>query len=381
MRSRDNGAVTTTLAAPPRSRPLRRVMLALIALGTGALLVGRLGWPGAAPVAAIGLLGSTVLLVRTLLPPVAGRIDDAMLLVLLVAGGVAAPGTDGLGMAALVAGLLSVLSDTRRSASDTVAAPLLAMASLGVGVLVSTPSIGLTITLSVTLALLVLAGLARRSSRRWEQAERAALENAVVVEQERARSAALEERARIARDLHDVLAHTLGALVVQLDAVAAELEADRTVEARGRAERARDLAADGLDEARRAVASLRGTDTDTETSVRGLAETHRSLAGDLTLTTSGTPSGRDETVEVVRRAAQELLTNARRHAPGAPVRVLLAQDATVRLVVSTPQTTPGDTTGSGGAGLAGLRERATAAGGSVTIDPGDPFVVTVEVPR
>jgi signal transduction histidine kinase len=62
--------------------------------------------------------------------------------------------------------------------------------------------------------------------------------------------------------------------------------------------------------------------------------------------------------------------------------VRLAQGPTIRLAVSTPR--PGSSTADspgGGAGLAGLRERATAAGGSVTIDPGDPFVVTVEVPR
>jgi signal transduction histidine kinase len=375
------GRVTTD-SAPPRSRATRRVLLAAIALGTGVLLVGRITWPGDGLVAALGLLGSAVLLLRTLLPPITGRTDDAMLLVMLLAGGLSAPGTDGLGSAALVAALLSVLSDPRRSRAVTIGTPLVGALALGIGMLIGDPAIELAIGLTAMLALVALSGLARRSTRRWEQAERAALENAVAVEHERARSATFEERARIARDLHDVLAHTLGGLVVQLDAVDAELEADRTGDARARAARARDLAAAGMDEARRAVAALRGTDADTEAAVRSLAETHRVLGGDLTLTTSGHASEHAPTVEVVRRAAQELLVNARRHAPGAPVEVRLAQGPTIRLAVSTPR--PGSSTADspgGGAGLAGLRERATAAGGSVTIDPCDPFVVTVEVPR
>jgi DNA-binding NarL/FixJ family response regulator len=70
---------------------------------------------------------------------------------------------------------------------------------------------------------------------------------------ERARAAALDERTRIARELHDVLAHSLGALGVQLELATALLESGDSGEALERVRRARRLAADGLDEARAAV--------------------------------------------------------------------------------------------------------------------------------
>lgn len=94
---------------------------------------------------------------------------------------------------------------------------------------------------------------------RAETQERALLEEQLVSQRERATTAALAERARIARDLHDVLAHSLGALTLQLDAAAALAQARRWDELEARIDRARGLAADGLAESRRAVAALRET--------------------------------------------------------------------------------------------------------------------------
>lgn len=206
------------------------------------------------------------------------------------------------------------------------------------------------------------------------------LEERVEAAAERARMAALEERARLARDLHDVLAHSLGALVVQLDAVDAELEAGHTEPARDRAQRARTLAADGLEEARRAVAALRDPDATTESAVRSLIETHRGLGGTINATVSGGVSTRPETVDAIRRSTQELLTNARRHAPGREFRLELSGTDESILVVSTPRV-PGPAAGvGGGRGLTGLRERVESAGGVATVDAGDPFTVTVRLP-
>ena len=105
----------------------------------------------------------------------------------------------------------------------------------------------------------MLVGFSRRQvridrRRRRREAER---------EQQRARL--LADRSRAARDIHDVLAHSLGGLVLQLDAVEALLEAGRVDEATRRAGDARALAADGLAEARRAVHALRD-DTGSPTS-------------------------------------------------------------------------------------------------------------------
>ena len=74
---------------------------------------------------------------------------------------------------------------------------------------------------------------------------------------ETARVTELEQRSRIARDLHDVLAHSLGGLVVQLDAAGAELETGQTAEAATRIVVSRQLAVEGLREARTAVEELR----------------------------------------------------------------------------------------------------------------------------
>src|SRR5262249_36019458 len=100
-------------------------------------------------------------------------------------------------------------------------------------------------------ALGTLIGLMRRQSARL--AEETALARA-----ERARAAALGEGAGLAREIHDVLAHTLSALSVQLETADALLESDRTERARQSVARASRLARDGLAETRRAVGALRG---------------------------------------------------------------------------------------------------------------------------
>src|SRR6185312_3428342 len=120
----------------------------------------------------------------------------------------------------------------------------------------------------VGLIVAILVGVSRRQARTGVARERALLE-------ERARTAALAERSRIARDIHDVLAHSLGGLVLQLDAVDALLESGKTAEAAGRVKAARGLAADGLDEARRAVDALRDPDTaDLAGAIEQLVITH-----------------------------------------------------------------------------------------------------------
>ncbi len=108
------------------------------------------------------------------------------------------------------------------------------------------------------LAAALLLGFNRRQYMvRVEQAD-LLLAQAERARREQARAAALEERTRIAREIHDVMAHTLGALAVQLDVTEALLDdgADTTV-LRTHVARARRLAVDGLTEARRAVTALR----------------------------------------------------------------------------------------------------------------------------
>lgn len=189
-------------------------------------------------------------------------------------------------------------------------------------------------------------------------------------------AAALRERGRIARDLHDVLAHSLAGLSVQLQAaraVANRLQVGAAV--LEPLDKAAALARDGLSDAREAVASLRdpvGLGLD---ELPALVERHPGVAR---LSASGTAVPiSPEAGHAVYRAVQESLTNAARYAPGAPVGVALdwtAGQLTVRVDDSGlpigHSAVAGSGTGLGtGMGLAGMDERVTHAGGRLHAGP------------
>ncbi|MER6783901.1 histidine kinase [Streptomyces sp. NPDC000658] len=196
-----------------------------------------------------------------------------------------------------------------------------------------------------------------------------------------AESAALAERARIAREIHDVLAHSLSAQLVHLEAARLLIErgADRE-QILARVVAARGMARDGLDEARQSLSALRGELTPLEDFLSGLVR----LSDDAEITVEGErrplPA---EASQAVRRVAQEALTNARKHAPGAKVRVSLEYGRReVTLDVRDTGGSPGELAGVGGGyGLLGMRERAELLGGSLAAGPGEEgFVVTLKVP-
>ncbi|GAB2470077.1 sensor histidine kinase [Jatrophihabitans fulvus] len=213
---------------------------------------------------------------------------------------------------------------------------------------------------------------------------------ALLVEAQAAReaaeqAAALQERGRIAREMHDVLAHSLAGLSVQLQAA-------RAVAAREGAgpeilaplDTAATLAREGLQEARAAVGTLRdpaGLDLD------ALPALVARQPGDVRLQVEGSPgSVGAEAGHAVYRTVQEALTNAVRHAPGAAVTVRLdwRDDRLVVDVLDSGRTR--DAVGSVGAGtglgLAGMSERIAAAGGTVEAGPhGTGWRVRASVPR
>ncbi|MEY9872589.1 signal transduction histidine kinase [Streptacidiphilus sp. MAP12-33] len=189
-----------------------------------------------------------------------------------------------------------------------------------------------------------------------------------------AEAAALAERARIAREIHDVLAHSLSAQLVHLEAarLMVEGEADRE-QIRERIVAARRMAQDGLLETRAALSALRGE-------FRPIGEFLVKLTEDASakLEVVGTP--RPLTAEVgvaVRRTAQEALTNVRKHAPGALCTVRLSYlEGSVELeVVDQGGSGSGRLGDSGlassgsGLGLLGMRERAELLGGSLEAGP------------
>lgn len=215
---------------------------------------------------------------------------------------------------------------------------------------------------------------ARGSAQRLLAQERAAR----VAEAE---SAALAERARIAREIHDVLAHSLSAQMVHLEAARLLIERggdreqilERVVAARG-------MAREGLAETRQALSALRGEMSPVEDFLSELVATADSA--DITVSGERQPLPA-EASQAVRRVAQEALTNVRKHAPGAKVHLRLEYgEHEVTLGVRDSGGPPGELSGAGaGYGLLGMRERAELLGGSLEAGPDEEgFVVTLRVP-
>ncbi len=191
------------------------------------------------------------------------------------------------------------------------------------------------------------------------------------------RLAAAEERARIARDLHDSAGHAISLIAVR--AGAARLRHDEDSErsrlALGAIEEVARQTAAEIDEI---VGTLRdgGSPRGVVEAPTGLAsldtlvERHASAGLDVTVGTAGAPRRLGRPVDqAAYRILQEALTNAARHGAGGSARIDLAFGATaLELTVSNPVPAAGGARSSGGHGLVGMRERASLLGGSVDAD-------------
>jgi signal transduction histidine kinase len=187
---------------------------------------------------------------------------------------------------------------------------------------------------------------------------------------------ARSERARIARELHDVVAHHISMVAVQAEAARLTVPGMPTGGAQ-RLSAIGDTARTALVEMRRLLGVLReeawadGTDRQPQPGleqVTELIDRAREASGSATrLILRGTPVPFDPSVELVAyRIVQEGLTNVMRHAPGAAVDVELTYaDAELRLRVRDNGPGPDPSSSSGGHGVAGMHERAAAVGGSV----------------
>jgi signal transduction histidine kinase len=288
-------------------------------------------------------------------------------------------------IAPVIAGLLIVISDTTWSVRGLAALVVTASLSVSVAGVAGGMTLEGLVSLLAGIAIGTLGGTTRRQRGRADEREREVLASTVAAEREAARAQLLEARSTAARDVHDVLAHSLGGLVIQLDAIEALLEHGRTDEAAVRAAAARRLAGDGLAEARRAVATLRDPGTAASTWVPDdapatlLAE-HRSLGGEADV--AGDPSLRGIAPaqrEALAAALREALVNARRHAPGAAVRVVLDREPHAMVLSVENAIRPGRGSSGGGHGLPGMRERFAALGDGSSVEAGehgDRFVVT-----
>jgi signal transduction histidine kinase len=297
-----------------------------------------------------------------------GVFSLVVILVAIVASSLVAVPTEVLGMVpALVSGALLVASPSRPLALG------LGMTA-GSAVLVALSTLtfhresGAIVGAFAALAVTTLVGLSRRQYRTAAVSEHELLQERLRLSDEREHAAALTERSRIARDIHDVLAHSLGGLVLQLDAIDALLDSVQVAEAHRRVVSARELAASGLEEARRAVDALRDPElsADLAGTIEALLVTHRSLGSEASLQVNGSPvSLSTDAAGAMRRAAQELLSNARRHAPGQATTLKLSWLADAATLTGTTPLEPGVPPSSAGSGrgLAGLRERMVALGG------------------
>jgi signal transduction histidine kinase len=189
--------------------------------------------------------------------------------------------------------------------------------------------------------------------------------------------AALEERARIARELHDVIAHAVSLMVVQASAERRLLEPDQrrtaatleTIESSGR---------EALGELRRLLGVLRARGRERLAPQPGLdalpelLDEGRRGGHEIRFEVEGEPirlpAGLDLTAY---RIVQEGLTNARKHAPGAAVDLTLRwRAAEVEIEVADDGPGPPSTPNGVGHGLIGMRERASLYGGSLRTGPG-----------
>jgi signal transduction histidine kinase len=209
-------------------------------------------------------------------------------------------------------------------------------------------------------------------------------------EAERERRLALaEERARIARDLHDSVGHAINVIVVR--AGAARLRHDQQPErSRAALETIEDIARQTAGEIDQIVGTLRGPNTSNGSSTipPGLASLstlvadHAANGFDVTLRTAGAPRLLDRAVDIAAyRILQEALTNAARHGTGRADVELAFYEDTLGLTITNPVFRSNQRSSDGGHGLIGMTERANLLGGTLTVDSSDNcFCVAARLP-
>ncbi len=254
------------------------------------------------------------------------------------------------------------------------------------GLTASHPVESVTASVLLCVVLAVTAELMRRSRESQDRAELllAELEDSREAE---TRAAAGAERARIARELHDVLAQSLSALSIQLEGARRLAERERVSPLLHQViTRSVELTREGLGEARQAVGALRGEGLPALADLEPLVErSRRDLELDIDFSVLGTPRGCEpQTGFALYRGVQEALTNVARYARGSATGVLLDYRAD-RVVVTVANSAgggpPAGPSGGGGNGLRGMGERIERVGGTAEAGPADGgWRVVMEVP-
>jgi signal transduction histidine kinase len=198
-----------------------------------------------------------------------------------------------------------------------------------------------------------------------------------------------EERARIARELHDSAGHAINTILVQAGAarVLRERDPERSHAA---IEAIEDLARETVEDIDRIVGSLREEGPPELAPLPGLdripalVERQRAAGLDVALRIEAGDGGRPPPAAVGRaayRIAQEALTNAARHGAGSAELAIARRDDALELTVTNPIAGEPATRSGGGRGIPGMRERATLLGGALEAErDGDLFRVRAVLP-
>jgi len=197
--------------------------------------------------------------------------------------------------------------------------------------------------------------------------------------------ATIQERNRLAREIHDGLGHYLTAINIQIKAAQAFIEQDPP-QAKVALENAQNLSQEALADVRRSISELRSdpsTASPLPARLAALLEETRRAGIQTELKVQGAPEPLSPQVDfTLYRAAQEALTNVRKHASASHASLsLVYTENSLRLEVCDDGV--GAQQASGGFGLTGLEERVQLLGGALTVKtaPGQGFCLAVEIPR
>lgn len=343
-------------------------------------------------IAALGAAQAGPLLVAGHRPLLAWRIMS----VGMAAGVVVRTGDDVLmpwavcALIAMVLVLFQVVGSCRRSA----AAGACVLTALGV-VLPAVPLAGMPLWFALILwAVIALIFVFTDAVTGRSAAEARLAEQAELRRRDLARQAVLQERSRIARELHDVVAHHMSVIALQAEAAPYKIT-DLSPEARRTFGVVRDAARAALTETRRVVGLLRQDDDPAEVlpqpgldQLDALVTAARHAGLDVHMAVTGLPRALTAGVDLsAYRIVQEALSNAARHAPGTSVRVRIRYGDD-RLHVSiiddgaAPTLADRFAEPGGGHGLVGMRERAVMHGGALSAGPRPTggFAVDAELP-
>lgn len=378
---RDRWQPTVTHFEPVREAVghpvVRDVILAVAAAGAGlaVMLVSQEATARDPDVVGVGLLllAGAILLVRRRWPVV------VLAMVTLVTTGVLAlnfPG--GAELPLVMAALYTAMAEGRRPAALT-GLGLIVVTSVGYRLLVDRDDPLLVVITVSLLVLVVLLGEATRTRRRLRAEVRERLRVLEAEKEFDTRARLTAERLRVARELHDVLAHTITAIAVQAGAAADGLEEGS--EARRALRSMRATTQEAMQQLQATIAVLRSEHDDHSplaapdlSDLQELVQKAADAGLDIAVEIEGAARALPAAVELTAyRIVQEALTNVIRHAGADHVRVGLRYGPGVVTV-----TVADDGTGAkasdlhgGGFGIVGMRERAQAVGGRLTAGPAD----------